>query len=144
MWAADIAVFAGVFKSAEPRLHPLAYYGHRYADWLSEGEQILALHDFVVANPPTGDRAWEVKVDEHVAVLQGLDGRKMSKSYGNTIALFGTPKQLQKSINKMKTNLLEPGDPKETDDSTVFQIWCAFADVAERERMHAAFAEGIA
>ena len=86
----------------------------------------------------------EAVTDEHVAVLQGLDGRKMSKSYGNTIALFGTPKQLQKSINKIKTNLLEPGDPKETDDSTVFQIWCAFADEAERERMRAAFADGIA
>ncbi len=86
----------------------------------------------------------EAVTDENVAVLQGLDGRKMSKSYGNTIALFGTPKQLQKSINKIKTNLLEPGDPKETDDSTVFQIWCAFADEAERERMRAAFADGIA
>ena len=37
----------------------------------------------------------EAVVDDHVAVLQGLDGRKMSKSYGNTIPLFGTPKQLQ-------------------------------------------------
>ena len=45
-------------------------------------------------------------VDDDVAVLQGLDGRKMSKSYGNTIPLFGTPKQLQKAINKIKTNLL--------------------------------------
>lgn len=86
----------------------------------------------------------EAVTDDNVAVLQGLDGRKMSKSYGNTIPLFGTPKKLQKSINKIKTNLLEPGDPKDTDDSTVFQIWCAFAEEAERERMRAAFAEGIA
>ena len=48
-------------------------------------------------------------VDDHVAVLQGLDGRKMSKSYGNTIPLFLPQKQLQKSINKIVTNLLEPG-----------------------------------
>lgn len=82
--------------------------------------------------------------DDHVAVLQGLDGRKMSKSYGNTISLFGTPKQLQKSINKVKTNLLEPGEPKDADDSTVFQLWCAFADEAERARMRQAFADGIA
>ena len=68
----------------------------------------------------------------------------MSKSYGNTIPLFGTPKQLQKSINKIKTNLLEPGDPKDTNDSAVFQIWCAFADTKERERMRDAFADGIA
>jgi tryptophanyl-tRNA synthetase len=86
----------------------------------------------------------EAVVDDHMAVLQGLDGRKMSKSYGNTIPLFGTPKQLQKSINKVKTNLLEPGEPKDADDSTVFQLWCAFADEAERARMRQAFADGIA
>ena len=86
----------------------------------------------------------EAVIDDHVAVLQGLDGRKMSKSYGNTIPLFGTPKQLQKSINKVKTNLLEPGEPKDADDSTVFQLWCAFADEPERARMRQAFADGIA
>ena len=85
----------------------------------------------------------EAVVDDHVAVLQGLDGRKMSKSYSNTIPLFGTPKQLQKAINKIKTNLLEPGEPKDPDDSTVFQVWCAFADEAEREHMRQAFADGI-
>ena len=51
-------------------------------------------------------------VDDKVAVLQGLDGRKMSKSYGNTIPLFLTAKKLKKHINKIKTNLLEPGEPK--------------------------------
>ena len=86
----------------------------------------------------------EAVVDDQVAVLQGLDGRKMSKSYGNTIPLFGTPKQLQKAINKIKTNLLEPGERKDPDDSTVFQVWCAFADEAEREQMRQAFADGIA
>ena len=86
----------------------------------------------------------EAVVDDHVAVLQGLDGRKMSKSYGNTIPLFGTPKQLQKAINKIKTNLLEPGEAKDPNDSTVFQVWCAFADEAEREQMRQAFADGIA
>lgn len=86
----------------------------------------------------------EAVVDDNVAVLQGLDGRKMSKSYGNTIPLFGTEKQLQKAINKIKTNLLEPGDPKETEGSTLFQIWCAFADADERAAMAQAFADGIA
>tara|TARA_Y100000991_G_scaffold61622_1_gene45567 strand:- start:704 stop:1711 length:1008 start_codon:yes stop_codon:yes gene_type:complete len=86
----------------------------------------------------------EAVVDDHVAVLQGLDGRKMSKSYGNIIPLFGKPKQLQKAINKIKTNLLEPGEPKDPDDSTVFQVWCAFAGEAEREQMRQAFADGIA
>lgn len=85
----------------------------------------------------------EYVVDDNVAILKGLDGRKMSKSYGNTIPLFLTEKQLQKHINKIKTNLLEPGEPKDTEDSTVFQIWKAFANEQQVEEMRAAYAEGI-
>ena len=82
-------------------------------------------------------------VEDKVAVLQGLDGRKMSKSYHNTIPLFETEKRLQKSINRIKTNLLQPGDPKDPDDSTVFHIWEAFADAEQTAGMRQAFAEGI-
>jgi tryptophanyl-tRNA synthetase len=86
----------------------------------------------------------EAVVGDDVAVLRGLDGRKMSKSYNNTIPLFQSPKQLRKSINKIKTNLLEPGEPKDPDDSTVFQIWAAFASQSETQRMRDEFAAGIA
>ena len=85
----------------------------------------------------------EAVVDEHVAVLQGLDGRKMSKSYNNTIPLFLPPKQLQKSINRIVTNLLEPGEPKDPDTSTVFQIWQAFASVEQTAEMREEFRKGI-
>lgn len=86
----------------------------------------------------------EARVDESSAVLQGLDGRKMSKSYGNTIPLFESEKRLKKSINKVRTNLLEPGEPKDTEDSTVFQLWSAFASPADVDAMRQKFAEGIA
>jgi tryptophanyl-tRNA synthetase len=86
----------------------------------------------------------EALVEDNVAVLQGLDGRKMSKSYNNTIPLFDTEKKLKKSINKIKTNLLEPGEPKDPDDSTVFQIWKAFASEAQTADMRQQFHEGIA
>ena len=86
----------------------------------------------------------EAVVGEDGAVLQGLDGRKMSKSYNNTIPLFDTEKKLRKSINKIKTNLLEPGEPKDPDESTVFQLWCAFASPAEIQRMRDDFTNGIA
>ncbi len=86
----------------------------------------------------------EAAVEDQVAVLQGLDGRKMSKSYHNTIPLFDTEKKLKKSINKIKTNLLEPGEPKDPDESTVFQVWQAFASEAKTTEMRNAFAEGIA
>ena len=84
------------------------------------------------------------QVDEDASVLQGLDGRKMSKSYGNTIPLFLSEKKLKKHINKIKTNLLEPGEPKDASDSTVFQIWQAFASPDQTAKMREAFAEGIA
>ncbi|MFT7388047.1 MAG: tryptophanyl-tRNA synthetase [Candidatus Endobugula sp.] len=83
-------------------------------------------------------------VGDNVAVLQGLDGRKMSKSYNNTIPLFLPEKQLKKHINKIKTNLLEPGEPKDPDTSTVFQIWEAFATPEQTAEMRAAFKDGIA
>lgn len=86
----------------------------------------------------------EAVIQGHGEVLQGLDGRKMSKSYNNTIPLFLPEKQLQKHINKIKTNLLEPGEPKNPDDSTVFQVWQAFASEERTEDMRRQFVEGIA
>ncbi len=86
----------------------------------------------------------EALIDENVAVLQGLDGRKMSKSYNNTIPLFETEKKLKKSINKIKTNLLEPGEPKDPETSTVFQIWQAFSTVEQTADMRSQFEQGIA
>jgi len=86
----------------------------------------------------------EAQVDDNVAVLQGLDGRKMSKSYGNTIPLFLSEKQLKKHINKIQTNLLEPGQPKDPDSSAVFQIWQAFASKSQVQAMRDEFANGIA
>jgi tryptophanyl-tRNA synthetase len=86
----------------------------------------------------------EAVVGDDAAVLSGLDGRKMSKSYNNTIPLFLPEKALRKSINKIKTNLLEPGEPKDPDDSTVFQLWSAFASPGEISRMRLDFENGIA
>ncbi|MDO3385098.1 tryptophan--tRNA ligase [Gilvimarinus sp. SDUM040013] len=86
----------------------------------------------------------EAVVDDKGSILQGLDGRKMSKSYNNTIPLFLTEKQLKKHINKIKTNLLEPGEAKDPDTSTVFQIWEAFASAEQTAQMRDKFAGGIA
>ncbi|MEM7195422.1 MAG: tryptophan--tRNA ligase [Pseudomonadota bacterium] len=83
-------------------------------------------------------------VDDNTAILQGLDGRKMSKSYNNTIPLFLPEKKLLKSIRKIKTNLLEPGEPKDPDDSALFQIWQAFASPEQTQYMRREFENGIA
>ncbi|ANF59230.1 tryptophan--tRNA ligase [Halotalea alkalilenta] len=85
----------------------------------------------------------EAQVDERVQVLNGLDGRKMSKSYDNTIALFSTEKQLLKLVRKIKTNSLEPGEPKDPDGCTLFQIYSAFVDRGASDAMRQRYAEGI-
>jgi tryptophanyl-tRNA synthetase len=86
----------------------------------------------------------EAVVDEHVAVLPGKDGRKMSKSYDNTIPLWLPEKQLRKAIMRIVTNSLEPGEPKDPDDSALFAIYAAFASSRQRAEMRQAYADGIA
>lgn len=83
-------------------------------------------------------------VDEDVATLPGLDGRKMSKSYRNTIALFAPKDQLRKLIMGIATDSRAPGEPKETEGSALFQLYQAFATAEETAAMRQAFADGIA
>ena len=77
------------------------------------------------------------------ATLPGLDGRKMSKSYGNVVPVFAGQKELRKLIMKIKTNSLEPGQPKDPSDSALYEIYRAFATDAEAEVVRARYAEGI-
>jgi tryptophanyl-tRNA synthetase len=82
-------------------------------------------------------------IGEDSAVLPGLDGRKMSKSYGNTIPLFLPEKQLRKAIMKIKTNSQEPGEPKDPEQCNVFAIYRAFASADEIAAMRQRYADGI-
>lgn len=86
----------------------------------------------------------EASVEEHVAVLPGLDGRKMSKSYDNTIPLWLDPKALRKAVLGIVTNSQGPGEPKDPDDSHLFQIYRAFGSPEETGAMREAYAAGIA
>ncbi len=86
----------------------------------------------------------EAQVDEHVATLPGTDGRKMSKSYDNTIPLWLPEKKLRKAIMKIKTNSQEPGEPKDPDSASVYAVYAAFASEQQRAEMRQAFADGIA
>ena len=82
-------------------------------------------------------------VEEHVATLPGLDGRKMSKSYDNTIPLFAPRETLRRSIASIVTDSRAPGEPKDPDSSNVFQLYQAFANPGETAAMRDAFAAGI-
>ncbi|WP_147654069.1 tryptophan--tRNA ligase [Vulcaniibacterium gelatinicum] len=86
----------------------------------------------------------EAAIEEHVATLPGLDGRKMSKSYDNVIPLFAPREQLRKLIFGIVTDSRAPGEPKDTEGSALFQLYQAFASAEETAAMRRAYAEGIA
>jgi tryptophanyl-tRNA synthetase len=86
----------------------------------------------------------EAAIDEHVATLPGLDGRKMSKSYDNTIPLFASRAELKKLIGGIVTDSKAPQEPKSTEGSALFQIYQAFASTQETAAMRQAYADGIA
>ncbi len=86
----------------------------------------------------------EAVIDDAVALLPGLDGRKMSKSYDNTIGLFTPPAQMRKQIASIVTDSRAPGEPKEAEGSALFQIYQAFASAEETAQLRKYYAEGIA
>ena len=86
----------------------------------------------------------QAEIEESVATLPGLDGRKMSKSYDNTIPLFSSREQLRKLIAGIKTDSRTPGELKDTEGSALFQIYQAFASEDETATLRQAYADGIA
>jgi len=85
----------------------------------------------------------EAVIEESVALLPGLDGRKMSKSYDNTIPLFSSSAQLKKLISGIVTDSRAPGEAKDTEGSALFQIYQAFASAEETATLAKAYADGI-
>ena len=86
----------------------------------------------------------QAAIDESVAMLPGLDGRKMSKSYDNTIPLFAPPAQMRRQIAAIVTDSRAPGEPKAVEGSALFQIYQAFASPEETQQLRQAYADGIA
>ncbi len=81
-------------------------------------------------------------IKESVATIPGLDGRKMSKSYGNQVPLFCDETALKKFIMSIKTDSSLPTEPKST-DCTLFDYFKLFASESELEEMKNRFATGI-
>lgn len=82
------------------------------------------------------------RITEEVATLEGLDGRKMSKSYGNQIPLFCDEATLKKLIMSIKTDSSLPTEPKST-DCTIFHYYKLVASPQELQNMEERFASGI-
>lgn len=87
----------------------------------------------------------EVVVDDKVATLPGLDGRKMSKSYDNTIPLFeGGSKALRTAISRIVTDSRQPGEPKDPDTAHLYTLYRAFATPEQTREFRQALLDGIA
>ncbi len=76
----------------------------------------------------------EPQILDEVAVVPGTDGHKMSKSYGNSIPMFASPKRIKKAVMGIVTESTPVEDPKDT-NSTVFKLWSLFANEADRDEM---------
>ena len=81
-------------------------------------------------------------IPDNVAVIPGLDGQKMSKSYNNTIEIFGEEKPLRKKIMSIKTDSKGMEEPKDPDTCNVFQLYKLFATPEQQEEMRARYIAG--
>jgi tryptophanyl-tRNA synthetase len=84
----------------------------------------------------------EPEIDEEVATVPGLDGQKMSKSYGNTIDLFLDDKALRKQIMRIVTDATPVAEPKDPDRCNVFQIYRLFLDKEQQEALRRRYLAG--
>ena len=144
----DAAVTAGLFMY--PVLMAadiLIFNADRVPVGRDQIQHIEMARDFAQRFNHVYGRDWfnlpEAAIDDNVATLPGLDGRKMSKSYDNTIPLFVPQAQLKKLVFSILTDSKMPGEAKSTDGSALFQLYQAFATPDETAGFAAAFSDGI-
>ncbi|MBB2495517.1 tryptophan--tRNA ligase [Aquipseudomonas ullengensis] len=104
--------------------------GQRFNHLFGQGKELFTLPEAVI--------------EEEVATLPGLDGRKMSKSYDNTIPLFGSAKQLKDAIARIVTDSKLPGEAKDPDSSHLFTLYQAFSTPAQQAEFRAELLAGLA
>lgn len=84
----------------------------------------------------------EPQISQETAVIPGIDGQKMSKSYGNTIEIFADEKSLKKQIMSIVTDSTDVEEPKEPNGNTIYEIYKLFSTKAEQEDLANRFRAG--
>jgi tryptophanyl-tRNA synthetase len=84
----------------------------------------------------------EPLINEELMTIPGLDGRKMSKNYDNTIQIFSPSNQLRKRVMRILTDSKTPDEPKDPDQDNVFAIYRCFASPAEIEETRRRYQQG--
>ena len=85
----------------------------------------------------------EALIEESVATLPGLDGRKMSKSYDNTIPLFSSAKDMKSAISRIVTDSRAPGEAKDPDNSHLFTLYQAFSTAEQADELRSELLQGL-
>ena len=85
----------------------------------------------------------EALIEESVATLPGLDGRKMSKSYDNTIPLFSSAKDMKSAISRIVTDSRAPGEAKDPDNSHLFTLYQAFSTPEQAAELRSELLQGL-
>lgn len=84
----------------------------------------------------------EGKIEEDVATIPGIDGQKMSKSYGNTLDIFEDEKSLKKKVMKIVTDSTPVEDPKDPDTCNVYSLYKLFASESQLNTMRETYLKG--
>ena len=134
LMAADILIFKANFipvgRDQIQHIEMCRDFATRFNQMYGNGEEIFPLP--------------EALIDEDTAILPGLDGRKMSKSYDNVIPLFeGGEKALREAIMKIVTDSKLPGEPKDPESTSLTALYDAFAMHEEREEFRKKLKDGL-
>ena len=134
LMAADILIFNAnkvpVGRDQVQHVEMARDIGQRFNHLFGQGRDFFAMPEAVI--------------EEDVATLPGLDGRKMSKSYDNTIPLFSSSKELKSAISRIVTDSKLPGEAKDPDNSHLFTLYQAFSSHAEQLSMREDLQAGLA
>jgi len=134
LMAADILMFGAekvpVGRDQIQHVEMARDIAQRFNHLYGQGETLLTLPEAVI--------------EQSVATLPGLDGRKMSKSYDNTIPLFANPKQMKAAIARIQTDSRAPGEPKDAQGSHLVTLYQAFASPEQLAELHADLLGGLA
>lgn len=84
----------------------------------------------------------EAIIQKNVATIPGIDGRKMSKSYGNVIPLFAPEKEFRKAIMKITTDSKSVNDPKDPETCNIFSLFKSFANENEKNDLAKLYQNG--
>jgi len=131
--AADILMFNAhkvpVGRDQIPHVEMARDIGQRFTHLFGNGIEFFAMP--------------EALIEESVATLPGLDGRKMSKSYDNTIPLFTSAKDMKSAISRIVTDSRAPGEAKDPDNSHLFTLYQAFSTPEQSAEFRSELLQGL-